>query len=37
MPEVSTDAIPVAGEEIARAIRSAPWVGVGLPVTSATP
>ena len=37
LPEFSTQAIPLAGEEIAHAIRSAPWERVGPPVTGATP
>ncbi len=37
LPELVRGPLPVAGEEIARAIRTPGWVQVGLPVTGATP
>jgi len=37
LPEFVRDPIPLKGEAIAKAIRSAPWVNVEMPVTSASP
>jgi len=37
MPELTRDPFPLAGERLARAIRSGDWKGGGLPVTGATP
>lgn len=37
IPELVSGPIPLKGEDIARRLRSDEWVGVGLPVTGATP
>jgi hypothetical protein len=37
LPELIKQPVPVPGDQIGAAIRSAQWEGVGLPVTSATP
>lgn len=37
MPELIREPVPLQGEEIARVIRTGPWIRCGLPVTAATP